>query len=148
MEPVAPDVVELETALELFLPVTTLLAVSLTGVLLWLVMRIVNERRSNRISLGTGGVESLERASRAHGNLVETAPVALILCALAEAQGAPGWLLAPTALAFLIGRVLHALAFLGAAMDFRGRMWGMVITILTLGGLAVTALGSLWPPGA
>lgn len=145
MEPVAPDVVELETAFEPFLPVTTLLAVALTGLLLWLVMRIVGERRGNRVSLGTGGVESLERASRAHGNLIETAPIALILAGLAEAQGAPWWLLAPTALAFLVGRVLHARAFTGEAMDFHARMVGMTITVFTLGGLAVTALFSLWP---
>ena len=128
-----------------FLPVTTLLAVALTGLAVWLVLLIVRERIGNRVSLGTGGLESLERKSRAHGNLVETAPLALILCALAELQGAWWWLLAPTALVFLVGRVLHALAFTGPAMSLPKRSAGMRMTIYAMVGLAVTALGSLWP---
>ena len=141
MEPAVA--VEIETAFELFLPVTTLLAVSLLGLLVWLTLRVVRERRGNRVSLGTGGVESLERLSRAHGNLAEFAPFGLILTALAEAQGAPWWLLAPTALAFLVGRLFHARAFAGEAMRFEDRALGMKLTVFALGGLAVTALGSL-----
>ena len=129
---------------EPFLPVTTLLGVALLGLLIWLTMRIVRERQSNRVSLGSGGVESLERAARAHGNLAEFAPFGLILTGLAELQGAPWWLLAPTALAFFAGRVLHALAFTGPTMSFPRRAAGMKLTIFSLGGLAVTALGSLW----
>lgn len=136
--------VGLAGAAEPFLPVTTLLAVALLGLLLWLTMRIVRLRRSNRVSLGDGGVEPLERASRAHGNLAEFAPIGLVLTGLAEAQGAPWWLLAPTVLAFAAGRLTHALAFTGEAMSFEHRAIGMKLTIFSLVGLAVTALASLW----
>ena len=139
MEPTAPVV-----AFDPFLPITTLLAVALTALLLWLVIRIVRVRIGDRVSLGTGGSEPLERLTRAHGNLVETAPFALVLAGLAEVQGAPWWLLGPTALVFLIGRVLHALAFTGARMSFPKRSAGMQMTVYALAGLAVTALGSLW----
>ena len=128
---------------ELFLPVTTLLAVALAALLVWLTLRVVRERRSNRVSLGSGGVERLERVSRAHGNLAEFAPFGLVLTALAELQGAPWWLLGPSALAFLAGRLFHARAFVGEAMSFPGREIGMKLTVFALGGLAATALGSL-----
>ena len=130
-------------AVEPFLPITTMLAVALLGVLLWLTMAIVRERRSNRVSLGSGGVERLERLTRGHGNLAEFAPFGLILAGLAELQGAPWWLLAPSALAFLAGRLFHARAFAGDAMGFADRAVGMKLTIFALGGLAATALGSL-----
>lgn len=145
MEPVTQPAIIVAEPHVLFLPVTTLLTVALTALLVWLILRIVRERLGHRVSLGSGGVESLERASRAHGNLVETAPFAVLLTGLAEAQGAWWWLLAPTALAFLAGRVLHARAFTGDAMDFKGRERGMRLTVYAVGGLAVTALGSLWP---
>ena len=140
MEPVATVV-----TLDLFLPVTTILAVALTALLVWLIIRIVRVRIGDRVSLGTGGSEPLERLTRAHGNLIETAPFALVLTGLAEVQGAPWWLLGPTALVFLVGRVLHALAFTGPRMSFPRRSAGMQMTIYAMGGLAVTALGSLWP---
>ena len=127
-----------------FLPITTLLAVALTGLLVWLILRIVRVRIGDRVSLGTGGSEPLERLTRAHGNLIETAPFALVLTGLAEVQGAWWWLLAPTALVFAIGRLLHALAFTGERMSFPRRSVGMQMTVYALIGLAVTALGSLW----
>ena len=126
-------------------PVTTLLAVSLTALLVYLIVRIVRVRMGERVSLGTGESERLERQTRAHGNLVETAPFALVLAGLAEAQGAPWWLLGVTALVFLVGRVLHALAFTGDRMSFAKRSAGMRMTVYALGGLAAIALGSLWP---
>ena len=126
-----------------FLPITTLLAVALLALLVWLTLGIVRERQSHRVSLGTGGVERLERLSRAHGNLAEFAPIGLILSGLAELQGAPWWLLAPSALAFLAGRLFHTRAFAGDAMRFTDRAVGMKLTVFALGGLAATALGSL-----
>ena len=149
MEPVIEEQVDpialVAAEANLFLPITTLLAVALTGLLVWLILCIVRVRIGDRVSLGTGGSETLERLTRAHGNLIETAPFALILAGLAEVQGAPWWLLAPTALVFAIGRLLHALAFTGARMSFAKRSAGMQITVYALGGLALTALGSLRP---
>ena len=139
-----PDLaVEIETAFELRLPVTTLLAVALAALFLALALRVVGERRSNRVSLGTGGVPSLERRVRAHGNLAEYAPFGLILCGLAEAQGAPWWLLAVSALTFGAGRAMHGYALGWTDSSMRWRVVGMQLTVFGLAGLAATALGSL-----
>ncbi|MEO0679422.1 MAG: MAPEG family protein, partial [Pseudomonadota bacterium] len=50
-------------------------------------------RQGAGVSLGDGGDLRLQRRTRAQGNLVEYAPLFLILLALAEMQGAAGWLL-------------------------------------------------------
>ena len=128
---------------ELHLPVTTLLAVALAALFVALALRVVAERRAGGVSLGTAGNERLERRVRGHANLAEYAPFGLVLCALAEAQGAPWWLLAISALTFGAGRMMHGYAFGWTDSSMRWRITGMQLTVLGLGGLAVTALGSL-----
>ena len=108
-----------------------------------LAFRIIGLRRGERVSIGGGGVAALERAMRGHANLTEWAPVALILCALAEWQGAPWWLLAPTALVFALGRFAHAWSFTRPDEEFRYRVIGMHMTIWPFAGFAVMALLSL-----
>ena len=84
--------------------VTLLVAAALALLNLWLAIRIVRLRYAKRLSLGHGGNELVEQRVRAHGNLTEYAPTALILMALIEMHGA-----SPTALGALlvIGRLLH-----------------------------------------
>ena len=131
------------TPVTVSMPVTASLAAFAAVLLVALAMRIIRLRRSRRVSTGSGDVPVLERAARAHANLAEWAPVALVLCALAELQGAPWWMLAPTALVFAAGRAAHAYSFTREREEFRWRAWGMHMTIWPLLGLAAMALGSL-----
>ena len=125
------------------LPVTALLAAFCAVLMIALAFRIIGLRRGERVSISGGGVPALERATRAHGNLAEWAPLALILCAVAEWQGAPWWLLAITASVFAIGRSAHAWSFTRPAEEFRFRAMGMHMTIWPMIGFAIMAVASV-----
>ena len=125
------------------LPVTALLGAFCAFLMIALAFRVIGLRRGKRVSIGAGGVPALERATRGHGNLAEWAPLALILCAIAEWQGAPWRLLAVTALVFAAGRACHAWSFTRPEEEFRFRAMGMHMTIWPLTGLAIMAVASL-----
>jgi uncharacterized membrane protein YecN with MAPEG domain len=58
--------------------------------------------------LGEGDSAELLQAVRAHGNLIEHAPLALILLGLIEMQGAEVWVLHLLGSLFFLFRILHA----------------------------------------
>ncbi|MGZ9080482.1 MAG: MAPEG family protein, partial [Burkholderiales bacterium] len=58
--------------------VTPLYAALLGLWLLVLSLRVVQQRRAARVSLGDGGNTALQRAIRAQGNFVEYVPLALL----------------------------------------------------------------------
>ena len=122
------------------LPVTAVFAGALALWLIFLQSRVIAFRGRRRVSLGDGGHDDGLRVIRAHGNAAETIPIFLILLALGEGMGAPGWVVAALGLTFLVGRVLHGLQFLLDRPDFTFRMWGM---ILTLSATALAALGAI-----
>ncbi len=112
-----------------------LLAIGLAG-------RVVVLRRRLRIGLGSGGEAALERAIRAHGNLVEYAPLALLLMFIIESAGGSRPLLHGLGLALLAGRLLHAWGLSGHAGVSFGRFYGTALTWLMI---AVSALSLLRP---
>ncbi len=70
----------------MYLPITTLSACILGFLLGILSLRIINVRGKEKVSLGSGESQTLERRIRAQGNLVEYALMGLILIGLAELQ--------------------------------------------------------------
>jgi len=122
------------------LPVTAVFAGLLAFWLIFLQSRVIGFRGARRVSLGDGGHEDGLRLIRAHGNAAETIPIFLILLALGEGMGAPGWVVAVLGTVFLAGRVLHGLQFVLNLPGFTFRMWGM---ILTLGATGLAALGAV-----
>jgi uncharacterized membrane protein YecN with MAPEG domain len=50
---------------------------------------VIALRRKNKVSLGAGGVDALDRAIRAHGNFAEYVPLGLCLIGALELNGAP-----------------------------------------------------------
>lgn len=108
-------------------PVITSIYASFAGLLaLGLSFHVIRLRRVGRISLGTGGNAALERAIRTHANLVEQAPLALLLMALFELNGGNVYVLHAAAGALLIGRLVHAWALLGGTLP--ARVAGMLLT--------------------
>lgn len=116
----------------MILPITTLSACMLALLLVILSLRIIGVRRGEKVSLGSDGNETLERRIRAQGNLVEYAPIGLILIGLAELQQANSFLIGVSAAAFVMGRLLHgyALGFTDQAMQ--PRVTGMLLTLFSL----------------
>ena len=124
------------------LPITSVAAAILTAWFILLSARVISSRFADRVSLGTGDLPSLERRIRAHGNLAEYGPLGLILCALAEIQGAPSWLVALGAALLVVGRIMHGIALSYTKRNMTLRTGGMVLTFSALGVLALTALAT------
>ena len=63
------------------------------------------------LSFNNFGEEALQRAVRAQGNLIEYAPIFLILLFIAEYNGAHPHMLYMTATIFMIARLMHGVGF-------------------------------------
>lgn len=110
-----------------------LLHVVLTGL-------VIQRRRQTGIDWQDGGDPALLRRIRAHGNLSETAPIALVLLALLELQAASAWATASLGALLLTGRLVHAWALVAA--DSRpARIAGMTMTVAAISFAAALNLG-------
>lgn len=91
-------------------------------------------RGRKRINLGDGGDAEMQAAVRAHGNLVEFAPLTLLMIYMAsDFYGFR--MVASLSVALLVARVLHAGGMLGLIP--KGRLLG------TLGSTAVLGIASI-----
>jgi uncharacterized membrane protein YecN with MAPEG domain len=118
------------------------LSASALGVLaVMLALKIVGLRRDNKISIGDGDNPDLQKAIRTHANLLEYAPIGLILIACAELNGVSRWLLAILALAFVAGRFLHP-AGMNKPDNMKARVLGMQLTLISI--LVLAAINVLW----
>ena len=127
------------------LTITGFTAAALAILLVLLALDTVRNRFRTRLPFGTGEDRSLTAASRAHGNLAENAPIALILIALLEYGGADRQILTYAAAAFVAARLLHAM---GLYLPSKGppplpRALGVVATLVIQLGLAGWLLARL-----
>lgn len=112
--------------------VTTLIGCILAALFIHLSFGVIHLRRQHKVGLGSGGFDDLERAIRAQGNFAEYVPIALILLACLEFNGAPLWLIAVLGMALVAGRVIHAKGINQPPPHFSNRVIGMKFTITTL----------------
>ena len=91
-------------------------------------------RGRKRINLGDGGDAEMQAAVRAHGNLVEFAPLTLLIIYMAS-DFYSFRTVAILSVVFLVARVLHAGGMLGLIP--KGRLVG------TLASVAVLAIASI-----
>lgn len=118
----------------------TLLYASILGLLLiGLSGRVIYLRRAYRVGIGAAEHRDLERAIRAHGNLIEYSPLALVIMMLLEQNGAPTWQLHALGATLVVSRHLHAWSLSRRGGPSRGRMLGTSGTLLVI--LAAAALG-------
>ena len=127
-----------------FPAITALLSIILSLYMLKLIIDIVKIRRSERVELETGESDALTRAVRAHGNLVETAPMFVIMLGLLEMGGGHRIAVAILAAIFIVSRIMHPIVLSGKKGTFKYRTRGMILTltayILTAAYLAVVAV--------
>jgi len=124
----------------------TLPIVSLSAALLGLLVvvfasLVVGMRVRTGHSFGDGGDPALHRAIRAHGNLIEYAPILLILLALMENAGASASWIVGLLSVFVASRIAHAIYSFGTPqMGLRvGAFWGASLPILIAAGWLVHA---------
>jgi len=121
--------------------ITSIITAVLTGIFIRLSFAVIGLRRKNKVGLGTGGHEDLERAIRAQGNFAEYVPFGILLIACLELNKAPWWLVAVPGITLIIGRVIHAVGINTPPPDFSKRVLGMKFTFFTLMALIVLNLG-------
>ena len=121
--------------------VTSIIAAVLTAVFIRLSFLVIGLRRKNKVGLGSGGNEDLERAIRAQGKFAEYVPFGLILLACLELNGAAWWLVAIPGVTLIIGRLIHAIGINTPSPDFSKRVLGMKFTFITLMALVGLNLG-------
>jgi uncharacterized membrane protein YecN with MAPEG domain len=121
--------------------VTSIIAAVLTVIFIKLSFAVIGLRRKNKVGLGSGGHDDLERAIRAQGNFAEYVPFGIILIACLELNGAPWWLVALPGITLTIGRLFHAVGINQPPPDFSKRVLGMKFTFNTLISLVVLNLG-------
>lgn len=121
--------------------ITSIIAAVLTIIFIKLSFAVIGLRRKNKVGLGSGGNEELERAIRAQGNFAEYVPLGIILIACLELNGAPWWLAVIPGITLIIGRLIHAKGINTPPPDFSKRVLGMKFTFYTLMTLVVLNLG-------
>ena len=123
------------------LPVTSLYAGLLALLLVTLSVKTIMMRRKTGTSVGDQGKPDMLKAIRVQGNFTEYTPFALLLLALSELQGAPGWALHVLGLMLLVGRLLHVRGFGATPQIIPLRQAGMVLTfsMIIIAGLGLVA---------
>jgi len=122
------------------MPITTISAGFIGILLLILSVNVVKWRGRTKTSLGDGGSSELLCAIRAQANLVEYAPVLLILIAVLEYQRANSYLVLAVAGMTVAGRYLHGWGLSSGPGESKGRFIG---TLLTFIALLVGSVGAL-----
>jgi len=121
------------------MPITILYAGLIGLLLLVLSVRVIAIRRQpDGPSLGDGGNKVMTRRIRAQGNLVEYAPMILIMMGLLESAGQSAIALHIMGIALVVGRAMHGYALSISGGSVFGRVGGMVLT------LTVLVVASLW----
>ncbi len=128
----------------MLLPVTGLYAALLGLLVIVLLLRIVAKRWRFRIGVGDGGEKSLLLAIRAHGNAIETIPIALILLAALELNQGSALTLHIFGAGLLLARLLHAFGLSRSGKTSPGRFLGTVLTVTVIFGLGVANVLAFW----
>lgn len=114
-------------------PLISPIYMGLVGLLtLFLSVHVSRNRQEHKVSTGDGDVPALFKAIRVHANLIENAPLALILLLGIELQGASTWIVHALGLIFITGRVLHAYGLGSHPQVPTARLVGSVITLVYL----------------
>ena len=104
----------------------------------WLAMRVGQMRVKHKVSIGDDAGGPLTARMRAQLNFVENTVFVLVLIAAIELAGKGGSWLSIVSAIYMLGRIAHGLGMDGGKFA-RGRGIGVIITMLTLLGLAVVA---------
>lgn len=118
--------------------VTAFYASILACLLIFLSVRVIGQRRQDRVEIGAGESSELLRRMRVHANFVEYVPFALLLIALAESLKAPSLWLHLLGLLLVAGRAVHAYGLSQTPHILRLRVLGMGLTFTVIGLAALT----------
>lgn len=126
----------------MIVPVSAVFAAVLGLLLIFLSLLVSRHRLKLKQGLGVSEDIDFQATVRAHANLVEYAPMGLIMLAVAELNGVPGALIYWTGMGFVVGRLLHAFGMInGRGGPHIARMAGILLTWLAI---VVLSLLLMW----
>ena len=126
----------------MLMPVTAVCAAVTALLLLFLSFQVSKYRLKYRQGLGINDDVEFQVADRAQANLVEYAPLALILMGVGELNGVSAHWIYWVGMAFVGGRILHAFGmFNGHGGPHKARLVGILLTWLSM---AVMAILLVW----
>jgi uncharacterized membrane protein YecN with MAPEG domain len=106
-------------------------------ILIFLYVRVSQRRLATKIGMGTGGDAILEQRIRAHGNFIESVPIALVLLYLLEHSGVDAIYIHAFGIALVLARIGHAQGLSATSGRSAGRFYGSIVTLLVIAGLSV-----------
>lgn len=125
----------------MILPVTAVFASVCTLLLIILSFRVATFRIKYRKGLGVNDNRDFEVAVRTQANLVEYAPITLVLMAIGELNGVTLEWIYGLGMTFVIGRLLHAWGMVnGRGGAHKARFVGILLTWLAMLVLAIAVL--------
>ncbi|MBS8240495.1 MAPEG family protein [Marinobacter lipolyticus] len=129
----------------MIVPVTAIFA-AVTGLLLLVLsFQVVRFRLKYRKGLGVTDDREFHATVRAQANLVEYAPLCLIMLGLAELNGVAASLIYWTGMALVVGRILHAWGMInGRGGPHKARILGVVLTWLAILVAAILLLANVY----
>jgi len=95
-------------------------------------INIIRLRRRFKIGIGSGENELLAKAIRVHGNFSEYVPLAVILLACYEINGASAIMVHAVGSILVLGRVLHSIGLNKTVGVSQQRVFGMLSTFLVI----------------
>jgi uncharacterized membrane protein YecN with MAPEG domain len=129
----------------MILPITGVFAAVIGVLLLVLSAVVVKYRIKYGKDIGTTEDLDFKAAVRAHGNLMEYAPLTLLMLGIAELNGVSSGFIYWVGMAFVLGRILHAWGmFQGQGGPHKARMVGILLTWATILITAVLLLHNVY----
>jgi len=117
----------------MIVPVSAVFAAVLGLLLLFLSFLVSRYRLKFKQGLGVSEDIDFQATVRAHANLVEYAPIGLIMLAIAELNGVSSTLIYWIGMGFVVGRLLHAFGMInGRGGPHMARMAGILLTWLAI----------------
>ena len=123
------------------LTITPIYAGLVALLFLTLSFRVVAGRRRHKVSIGDADNKDMIKRMRVQANCAEYAPIAIILLAMAEIQGMPGWLVHLFGAMLFLGRLMHAHGLGSTPQVVKSRVWGMYLTIIMIAATALANIG-------
>ena len=115
---------------DLSLPIASFAAVANGLILLALTCRVIHLRRRDKIVLGDNNDRIMTKVIRGQANAAEQIPMAIVLLALCEIQGAHFGLLVLLAHILTVGRLAHGVYFARHGTPWQFRLYGMFLTLV------------------
>lgn len=121
---------------------TTIYLALAAFLIIFLSLRVIRLRRSNKVAYGDGGNDELKVAIRTHANAIEYLPISLLLLMAFEINMGTIWVIHVLGIVLIVGRLVHAWGM--SAQHRKGRVLGMQLTFLMMTATAILAILSMF----